>query len=1040
MRQDALDDLVRLVFRPLTLLVNFSLFQYLLTFYFDRRKELRGMLLVGSALGGVIALIPFAQDDEMTVGHLNDISESCTTLTFVLQIVLIGRDVTRKLKNVMMLLARRLDSVARPRPTALLVRCAAHGAVRCVSRKSSALQRAKFEVLPAAVQAFHGRFDHFVVPYMFRIPTDDPAWPTPLRGLNLGRRLHQFLTQHAEFHGDIVQSLHDLGFPVHEPWRDYVWRHGKLAALATYTRLYSDTLVPSPFVVPTGDPAWPKATWGFALGFFVHRIRQFPDRLTAAERDDLDALGFSFSPRETMWTDRLLPALLAYSEQLQRGFVPRDFVVPSQAPWPEKTWGLRLGILVHSIRSQDSFRRQRERDEGLLRAAGWIDLVASTEEKWETIVLPAIRTWVELQGRDAEIPVAFQVPAEAPWPRATWGLLLGHQVRAASQVTKVYAPFLKRDAKLLQEIGFTSWRSIDERWDEQVLPALETYAQLAAARNHSSVNMRQDALDDLVRLVFRPLTLLVNFSLFQYLLTFYFDRRKELRGMLLVGSALGGVIALIPFAQDDEMTVGHLNDISESCTTLTFVLQIVLIGRDVTRKLKNVMMLLARRLDSVARPRPTALLVRCAAHGAVRCVSRKSSALQRAKFEVLPAAVQAFHGRFDHFVVPYMFRIPTDDPAWPTPLRGLNLGRRLHQFLTQHAEFHGDIVQSLHDLGFPVHEPWRDYVWRHGKLAALATYTRLYSDTLVPSPFVVPTGDPAWPKATWGFALGFFVHRIRQFPDRLTAAERDDLDALGFSFSPRETMWTDRLLPALLAYSEQLQRGFVPRDFVVPSQAPWPEKTWGLRLGILVHSIRSQDSFRRQRERDEGLLRAAGWIDLVASTEEKWETIVLPAIRTWVELQGRDAEIPVAFQVPAEAPWPRATWGLLLGHQVRAASQVTKVYAPFLKRDAKLLQEIGFTSWRSIDERWDEQVLPALETYAQLAAAPDSDLSPIYRVPVAFVVPSKSPWPETAWGLPLGIILKRIRGEGRYRSQRQRDASRLAAIGLHYRDTAHALE
>ncbi|KAJ0397773.1 hypothetical protein ATCC90586_005609 [Pythium insidiosum] len=611
--------------------------------------------------------------------------------------------------------------------------------------------------------------------------------------------------------------------------------------------------------------------------------------------------------------------------------------------------------------------------------------------------------------------------------------------------------------------------------------------------------MRQDALDDIVRLVFRPLTLLVNFSLFQYLLTFYFDRRKELRGMLLVGSALGGVIALIPFAQDDEVTVGHLNDISESCTTLTFVLQIVLIGRDVTRKvkirtihgklqslrsskqsrnktngpttkgmsfneksapksisrgpervvavarnaahkLKNVMMLLARRLDSVARPRPTALLVRCAAHGAVRCVSRKSSALQRAKFEVLPAAVQAFHGRFDHFVVPYMFRIPTDDPAWPTPLRGLNLGRRLHQFLTQHAEFHGDIVQSLHDLGFPVHEPWRDYVWRHGKLAALSTYLRLYGDTLVPSPFVVPTGDPAWPKATWGFALGFFVHRIRQFPDRLTAAERDDLDALGFCFSPRETMWTDRLLPALLAYSEQLQRGFVPRDFVVPSQAPWPEKTWGLRLGILVHSIRSQDSFRRQRERDEGLLRAAGWIDLVASTEEKWETIVLPAIRTWVELQGRDAEIPVAFQVPAEAPWPRATWGLLLGHQVRAASQVTKVYAPFLKRDAKLLQEIGFTSWRSIDERWDEQVLPALETYAQLAAAPDSDLSPIYRVPVAFVVPSKSPWPETAWGLPLGIILKRIRGEGRYRSQRQRDASRLAAIGLHYRDTAHALE
>ena len=35
--------------------------------------------------------------------------------------------------------------------------------------------------------------------------------------------------------------------------------------------------------------------------------------------------------------------------------VPQQFVVPESAPWPEETWGLKLGARVNSIRQNDCF-------------------------------------------------------------------------------------------------------------------------------------------------------------------------------------------------------------------------------------------------------------------------------------------------------------------------------------------------------------------------------------------------------------------------------------------------------------------------------------------------------------------------------------------------------------------------------------------------------------------------------------------------------------------------------------------------------------
>jgi len=96
--QAQLDEAARSVCMPVTLLINFSLFQYLFTLYYKRRREFHGFLLLTSAFVGFVALVPFASRRRslQTAGRLNDISETASTIMVLVQIVIDSRVVVRK--------------------------------------------------------------------------------------------------------------------------------------------------------------------------------------------------------------------------------------------------------------------------------------------------------------------------------------------------------------------------------------------------------------------------------------------------------------------------------------------------------------------------------------------------------------------------------------------------------------------------------------------------------------------------------------------------------------------------------------------------------------------------------------------------------------------------------------------------------------------------------------------------------------------------------------------------------------------------------
>ena len=124
-----------------------------------------------------------------------------------------------------------------------------------------------------------------------------------------------------------------------------------LAGLDAYGEQFGHVRVPYKFVVPDAD-GWPAELRGLELGLQVSGLRTQKKRGTLSQDDvaQLEALRFVWDVPEWRW-QCVLQSLLAYKEVHGDLEVPKRFVVPSEAPWPEEAWGMKLGGRVNNIRS-----------------------------------------------------------------------------------------------------------------------------------------------------------------------------------------------------------------------------------------------------------------------------------------------------------------------------------------------------------------------------------------------------------------------------------------------------------------------------------------------------------------------------------------------------------------------------------------------------------------------------------------------------------------------------------------------------------------
>ena len=320
-----------------------------------------------------------------------------------------------------------------------------------------------FEQILDAIYIFKKAFGDTSIPIKFEVPDEQP-WPNHLHGLKLGKRLEMLLSSSLFFtnYSDKVKALEKLGF---NPSLDSLvdeWTSLQ-EAFKTYKDLYGNLRVPSKFVIPNEEP-WPPMTRKMKLGMKLSTIRttgrfikQFPER-----RAYLDSLGFEWSLREVQKEkdvfDDMVLAMASYRKFVDKSdsiTIPPGFIVPSEDPWPQSTWGLNLGNYAESLHKRDKNINLNEDREQKLNDIGFVieDTARKAfSKKRFDIVYTALLTYKELYG-DLRVPQVFIVPSEPPWPEDSWELKLGARVNAIRcQGTLVTKDLSRR--KLLDDLGF----------------------------------------------------------------------------------------------------------------------------------------------------------------------------------------------------------------------------------------------------------------------------------------------------------------------------------------------------------------------------------------------------------------------------------------------------------------------------------------------------------------------------------------------------------------------------------------------------------
>ncbi|ETW01140.1 hypothetical protein, variant [Aphanomyces invadans] len=201
-----------------------------------------------------------------------------------------------------------------------------------------------------ALTTYKNLHGHLNVPRNFTVPRDDKQWPTDTWGLSLGAAVHNMRTGHLLLHPGHEAAFLALGFT----WdvKNTQWE-SNLEALKHFIRLHEHSHVPYRFVVPDDDPEWPIHMHGLPLGRVMASWRHIgADDMPPDRRAALDALDFVWNAWDHQWA-RNLDALTAYVKQHGDALVPKRFVIPDQDPsYPEHTWGLALGSVVHSTRNR----------------------------------------------------------------------------------------------------------------------------------------------------------------------------------------------------------------------------------------------------------------------------------------------------------------------------------------------------------------------------------------------------------------------------------------------------------------------------------------------------------------------------------------------------------------------------------------------------------------------------------------------------------------------------------------------------------------
>lgn len=222
----------------------------------------------------------------------------------------------------------------------------------------------------------------------------------------------------------------------------------------------------------------------------------------------------------------------------------------------------------------------------------------------------------------------------------------------------------------------------------------------------------------------------------------------------------------------------------------------------------------------------------------------------------------------------------------------------------------------------------------------------------------------------------------------------------------------------------------LPRRYIVPYSPLFPVEFHGVDLSNTVYNMKWWSRHVKSRPERVSELNKLGFV--WERLQPEWN-LVLEALITYYSMHG-NLLVPFNFSVPHGNPeWPRATWGLNLGHivyRIRSRNDFLRGSQSASRRDQ--LDRLGFV-WDAHERKFFRFHL-ALRLYAQIMeCGPFSKgRTKALRVPTSFKIPCNDEWPSELWGYPLGKKCTAVRQKNLYVRNNPRRMQMLEELGFRW--------
>eukprot|EP01041_Mallomonas_annulata_P008905 gene8905-18430_t len=246
------------------------------------------------------------------------------------------------------------------------------------------------------------------------------------------------------------------------------------------------------------------------------------------------------------------------------------------------------------------------------------------------------------------------------------------------------------------------------------------------------------------------------------------------------------------------------------------------------------------------------------------------------------------------------------------------------------------------------------------------------------------------------------------------------------TLSTRNSRRFEVVYGALESYKKENGHLMVPGSFKVPRHTAYPAEAWGMKLGENVRNIRRGLAYRSDHFRSS--LEEIGFDFRVVMADYREFDRIFLALKIYNDIHG-NFNVPRSWCVPKQEPWPEQLWGLRLGSSIALIRRgdyssehvATLMSIGFIPKQQRVTENNKNNNQKSLEieelnqiqhqqhlsknsnslENTRKTLCTALITY--------KDIYGDFRVPVSFIVPHETPWPNDAWGLSLGILVKNVR-------------------------------